>query len=171
MSAQESGLEKLLDDVPEGAKDSDGRVPDADLLARAAAVGIQVVSREPSGVASGSHSSLVPVPIDALSETVMAGRLERVTAWLKGYSGNTNAKNYKEILKIMGTDYAATAGETVEKQKFDALVAQVQLSRRNAPPRIACVFGRDKLRSPQTQQAYDQLSSIVNQGAMCGEGL
>ncbi len=116
---------------------------------------------------SGSHSSLVPVAIDALSQDEIVRRLGQAQEWLNTYSGNREAKNFKEILKIFGTNYEASDEKTVESQRFDTLVARVKLSKTNAPFRLVCVFGADKLRSPETQKAYNQLDRILNQGEIC----
>ena len=107
------------------------------------------------------RSDTVGLPFSNLvSEGEIQRRLGLCEAWVNSFGGNREAKNFQAILMIFGAAYTdGLDGKSAGMQKWEALIAQVELAKTNAPPRLARCFG--KARSPQTQEGYQALERIL----------
>jgi hypothetical protein len=120
---------------------------------------------DPHAVAEGGRETFQPIALDGvLSDETMNQRLTQVRTWLDTFPDtlgvNPEANNYRQFRRIFDENYVISAEhpDSPAKQKFDALMAQIELSKTNAP-KFACVFGKG--RSGATQRMYLELESIL----------
>ena len=98
--------------------------------------------------------------IDSPAEGEVLARLELFQTAMGSFKGNREAKNFQALLMISGTNYREeTVGKSAAVQKLDALVAQIDLAKTNAPSKLASCFGQG--RSSVTQEGYDSLERIL----------
>ncbi len=98
--------------------------------------------------------------IDSPAEGEVLARLGLFQTAMGSFKGNREAKNFQALLIIFGREYTEeVVGKSPAVQRLEALVAQLNSAKTNAPPKVASCFG--KARSPQTQEGYQALERIL----------